>query len=182
VISRNILDVLPDKQNRGQLAQVAALLQAGLAWMGRLIARRRRGPSVKVFAMVFPIGDVAHGSGAIVGVAVPIVQRRLIERDAPRIMAELHLRVARLADHGLEIVRRPLAPARPPRLSTSRLVALHLRQPFAKEDHWRLMQRIETYRLRAECLLAPGRAAFSAERQLAQMWLRLADCMARGRR
>jgi len=186
VMLRNILDVLPARYSRGQLAQIVALLQAGLPWTGSLTLQRHTRLPLNVFVMDFPVGDVAHGSGAIVGVSVPNVQRRLIERDAPRIMAELHLRAARLATnpfHGpAGAVRRPLAPQTPPSLSITRLAALHLKQPFARDNLWRQMQRIETYRHRAERLAAAGAPVHSVERQRAQMWLRLADRLMAARR
>ena len=182
VMSRSVLDVIPDGSHRGEVAKATALTQAGLPWMGRLTAQRRRGPPFRVFGMVFPVGDVAHGAGALVGVSVPDAQRRLIEPDGPRVMAELHFRVARLGDRGRELIRRPIAPPKPASLSIGRLTALHLRQPFAKEPTWRLMQRIETYRHRADRLSAGGGTKYFAERQLAQMWLRLADRLAARRR
>lgn len=184
-LSHDILSLTPAVPTRDKAAEILAYLQSGQFWAGEMALRRRCGLPLIVYVMQFPIGDLAHGRGAIVGVSVPAPQRGLIEGDAPRIAAALRRRlggglggshpIARLTAAGIG----PLAPHAKPGVyapigSTKRLAALH-RRHARPDDLWRLMQRIETYRYRAEQLARSPERLRAGRDHLAQMWLKLAD-------
>lgn len=190
-LSQDILCLTPAAPTHDKAAEILAYLQGGRPWVGEMAMRRRCGLPLIAFVMQFPVGDLSHGRGAIVGVSVPAAQRRLVERDANHIAAALQRRLAddprvshpisrsRLEAHGARSFG-----VKPgvyvPIESTKKIAALHRRGGRPK-DLWRLMQRIETYRYRAERLASSPERFRSGRSQLAQMWLKLADELHRAR-
>ena len=190
-VGRDVVDLLPRAESRELSAEIMAFVQAGHRWEGEILLRRRSGLPWLAFALTIPLGDIAHGGGMMVGVAVPANQRSLISRDAARLEAELRRRLDRFVRRKPK--RRPSAfkGQRPARLPAARGAQPVARSPFSMRltaMHWRAagdevgwsrMQRVETYRLRAERIESRDRAFGIAPTYLASMWLRLADYWAR---
>ncbi|HEY9218531.1 MAG TPA: PAS domain-containing protein [Phenylobacterium sp.] len=186
---RNISDLTPTPQTRDRSLEIMTCLQAGIPWVGEIVLQRRNRLPLLAFVMSYPAGDIAHGQGAIIGVSVPAAQKDLILRHARKIARDLYDALQRdQAGSGTFPSRTPqpldrwVTPrghSRPGRYApmgpTMRLASLHRRQPEPTSASWRLMQRIETYRYRAEQLLSEPRRGRLGSRYLALMWLRLAD-------
>jgi hypothetical protein len=180
-LSQDIMKLTPAAPTHDKAAEILAYLQSGRPWLGEMAMRRRCGLPLVAFVMQFPLGDLAHGRGAIVGVTVPTAQRRLVERDAARIAAALARRLdgGRASHpHGRSRLEAQALRVKPgvyiPIGSTKHIAALH-RRSARPRDLWRLMQRIETYRYRAEQLARSPERLRSGRNRLIQMWLQLAD-------
>jgi PAS domain S-box-containing protein len=187
-IGRNIVDLTPAPHTRDKSTEIMAFLQVGLTWMGHIVLRRRNGLPVAAFVMDFPVGDLGHGRGGVIGVSVPKAQTRLIIGDAPRIGRHIQgwlrrdrpgraIRAQR-TPRGLEQEVMPRAPTGLDRYAppgpTMRIASLHRRGAEPASEPWRVMQRIETYRHWAEhCRRRAAIGQFGSD-YLAQMWLRLA--------
>lgn len=91
---RDILDLTPAKYTRDQSAQIISALQSGETWRGEILLRRRDGSPVVAFVLDIPVGDIANGQGAIVGVSAPACEASRIEARAPEIDAALKARFA----------------------------------------------------------------------------------------
>lgn len=187
-LGKSVLDLNPAYRSSDRTAEILTFLQAGQAWAGDIPLQRRNALPRDVFVMDFPLGDIAHGRGVIVGVAVPSAQRRLVERDFDRIRAELQRRA-----YGSHLVRLPISGQRrrlargleqmlasdrsggdyAPSSFMRTMRRLHGRAPTAANP-WQLMQRVETYRYRAEGLTEDRRTFGFRRERLARMWVRLA--------
>lgn len=88
-LGRDILDLTPAKYTRGQSAQIMAALQAGETWQGEILLQRRDGAPLLAFVLDVPVGDVAAGQGAIVGVSAPAEAAAMIRGQAAQISAAL---------------------------------------------------------------------------------------------
>jgi PAS domain S-box-containing protein len=191
-VGENAVEMNTPRGSRDQAQESMGLLRAGQPWSGEVWVRAQgRRPPLAVFVMGFPVGDLVHGRGFIVGVSVPLAQARLIAGDQARIAAELDRRL-----HGSHLARLPfggltakavLAASRnrvgrpggryAPIGSLRTVYSLHERVP-PPDSPWERMQRIETYRLWAEGLGGDGTILLSGQARLAQMWRGLAERLA----
>jgi hypothetical protein len=72
-----------------------AALQAGEVWRGEILLRRRDDTPVLAFVLDVPVGDLASGQGAIVGVSGPADEAARIDRQAEELAAALRRRFTR---------------------------------------------------------------------------------------
>ncbi|MFC3071034.1 PAS domain-containing protein [Phenylobacterium soli] len=86
-LGRDILELTPAKYTREQSAEIMQALQAGETWEGEILLRRRSGDPVVAFVLDVPVGDVAGGQGAIVGVSSPAETGAAIREQAAEISA-----------------------------------------------------------------------------------------------
>ncbi|HEY9218709.1 MAG TPA: PAS domain-containing protein [Phenylobacterium sp.] len=184
-LSRNIIDLTASAYTRERSAEIMAFLQAGRPWAGEMVLRRRNGLPVVAYVMDFPIGDLARGQGAVVGVSVPISQKRMIERHSRAIAEALRRRLSSAGE-----APRSAYPGQPPlrrvgtpqphgwpgvyaRVGPTSLLARLHRRAHQHRDLWSRMQRVETYRYRAETLARRELPGLGAG-HLRRMWRRLA--------
>jgi PAS domain S-box-containing protein len=90
-LGRNVLDVTPALQARAEASAVMQVLREGQSWEGEIVLRNRQGAPFAAYVCDMPVGRVATGDGAIVGVSVPARDRRLIEGSARSLAVELGL-------------------------------------------------------------------------------------------
>lgn len=91
-LGRNVVDLTPASYTRDEAEKIMRQLQAGEPWDGEIVLRRRNGEPFLAYVMDVPVGDLASGQGAIVGVSLPAENRRLIDHRRRLIEAELHTR------------------------------------------------------------------------------------------
>ncbi|MFC3068271.1 PAS domain-containing protein [Phenylobacterium soli] len=91
-LGQNVVDLTPASYSRAEAEAIMARLQAGEAWDGEIVLRGRGGAPFLAYVMDLPVGDLASGQGAIVGVSLPAEHRRLIDHRRQLIETELHLR------------------------------------------------------------------------------------------
>ena len=186
-IRRHISELGP-RHVRERTTEFLALVQTGLADGGPGFLWRKTGIPVPCFMMMIVLGDVSRGCGAIVGVSVPASQRRRLERDGPRIRAELHRRLRlRLPERrdSLTPRTRPIVldgsqdlGGRYAQFAQPTRLARTLARQGGIVDDWSAMQVIEACRYRAERTHAPGVVGRRA-RRAAAMWLRVAGMLGR---
>jgi PAS domain S-box-containing protein len=91
-LGRNLVELVPAPQSRERAAEILAGLASGEPWQGEFPVRARDGSLFDVFVVNLPLGDIAAGQGAIVGISAPAGKRRLVERNTGPLFAELRFR------------------------------------------------------------------------------------------
>ena len=71
-----------------------ALLR-GETWEGEIVLRRKDGRPFRAYVRDFPVGDLAAGSGTIVGVSVAADRRSLLDDNQAAVEAEVAAWAAR---------------------------------------------------------------------------------------
>lgn len=88
-VGRNVLDLTPATQSRGQAARIMQSLRSGSTWQGEFVVRGRDGRPFRAFVTDIPVGDIHEGGGAIVGASVPADRRREVDLRYLEIAAEV---------------------------------------------------------------------------------------------
>jgi PAS domain S-box-containing protein len=93
-LGQDVLKLTPSTQSKGRAATIMRTLQAGQAWEGEIVLRRRDGSPFRAFVVDLPVGPLAEGRGAIVGVSVAADERQRLGAARSRIEAEVRARFA----------------------------------------------------------------------------------------
>lgn len=88
-LGANILDVTPAVQTKRKASAIMDKLLAGEPWEGEITLKRRNGARFTAFVADTPVGRLADGDGAIVGVSAPAEKRSLVWQAQAEILAQL---------------------------------------------------------------------------------------------
>jgi len=88
-LGANIMEVTPAVQTRRKAKSIMDALLAGQPWEGEITLKRRNGSRFNAFVADTPVGQLAHGDGAIVGVSAPAEKRSLVWQAQAEILAQL---------------------------------------------------------------------------------------------
>lgn len=93
-LGRNIVELTPAAQSRDEAAEIMRSLQAGSAWEGEIVLRRKGGRLLRAFVLDVPVEIECSGGGGIVGVSLPADRGEEIRCARREIVAELERRLA----------------------------------------------------------------------------------------
>ena len=87
-VGRNILDLTPALQSRGQADEIMRQLRTGQPWSREIILRTRRGAPFEAFVTDVPVG-IEGDNGLIVGVSARLRHRKVVQACQASLVRDL---------------------------------------------------------------------------------------------